>query len=330
MPRRRAGFPRWAPAALLAALVLASGAFLLTARPRKARIARAPLVDAKGTVTAESADLLREPSAGATPAGSLPRGERLTILSERGRWLEVRTGKGEKGFLPAEAVETEAERSTREERAKKILAFTPVAGVVAEETELLLAPFASASRAGRLGRGTAVPIYAVDHDFYAVRAADGGLAFVRSSDVDLVPPDPRRPVIVPDAGKAIRDVTLTNLAPSAPLPSTLPASQPAASGQDDEKPVSEEPLAPAVLISRVDPEYPEPARRAGVEGTVLLDATISETGQVTQIAVERGLPLGVTEVAVAAVRRWKYEPARGRNGPVASHKAVRIVFSLRE
>jgi TonB family protein len=241
----------------------------------------------------------------------------------------VRTGKGEKGFLPAEAVETEAERSTREERAKKILAFTPVSGVVAEDTELLLAPFASAARAGRLGQGTAVPIYAVDHDFYAVRAADGGLAFVRSSDVDLVPPDPRRPVIVPDAGKTIRDVTLTNLAPATPSAATVPASQPASEGRD-ERPVSEEPLAPAVLITRVDPEYPESARRAGVEGTVVLDATISETGQVTQIAVERGLPLGVTEVAVAAVRRWKYEPARGRNGPVASHKAVRIVFSLRE
>lgn len=304
--------------------------FLLTARPRKARFVRAPVVDAKGTVTAESADLLREPAAGATSAGSLPRGERLTILSERGRWLEVRTGKGEKGYLPGEAVETEAERLTREERAKKILAFTPVSGVVAEETELLLAPFASASRAGRLSRGSAVPIYAVDHDFYAVRAADGGLAFVRSSDVDLVPPDPRRPVIVPDAGKTFKDVTVTDLAPSAPSPSTLPASQPAAASWEGEAPVPEEPLAPAVLLTRVDPEYPEPARRAGVEGTVILDATISETGQVTQIAVERGLPLGVTEVAVAAVRRWKYEPAKGRNGPVASHKAVRIVFSLRE
>jgi protein TonB len=80
----------------------------------------------------------------------------------------------------------------------------------------------------------------------------------------------------------------------------------------------------------VDPEYPEPARRTGVEGTVILDATISETGDVTHVAVERGLPLGVSEAAIAAVRHWKYEPARGRRGPVPSHKAIRIVFSLRE
>jgi hypothetical protein len=49
-----------------------------------------------------------------------------------------------------------------------------------------------------------------------------------------------------------------------------------------------------------------------------------------RVAVEQGLPLGVSEAAVSAVRHWKYEPAMGRNGPVASHKAVRIVFSLRE
>jgi TonB family protein len=240
----------------------------------------------------------------------------------------VRAGNGDKGFLPAESVETDAERKTREERGKQILGFTPVAGVIAEETDILLAPFPSAPRAGHLRRGSAVPIYAVDHDFYAVRAGDGGLAFVHSRDVDLVPPDPRRPVIVPDAGKSIKDVTVTDLAPAAQPQSSDPGEQPAAAGSEGEAAATEEPFEPAVLMSKVDPEYPEAARRAGVEGTVILDATISETGEVTRVAVERGLPLGVSEAAVAAVRHWKYKPARGRAGPVPSHKAIRIVFSL--
>jgi TonB family protein len=330
VPRRRATARQWAPAALVAVLILGGAAFLLAPRPRKAGAFRAPVVDAKATIVADSADLLREPEATAAAAGTLPRGERLTILSERGQWLQVRTGKGAEGFLQADAVETDAERSTREERGKKILAFTPVAGVVAEGTELRLAPFASAARAGHLDRGTAVPIYAVDHDFYAVRSADGGLAFVPSSDIDLVPPDPRRPVIVPDAGKTIKDVTVRNLVPSERSPSSSTESPIEAASRESEMPPADEPLQPAVLVSRVDPEYPEPARRSGVEGTVLLDATISDTGQVTQIAVKRGLPLGVSEAAVSAVRRWKYEPARGRGGPVASHKEIRIVFSLSE
>jgi TonB family protein len=289
---------------------------------------RAAVSDSHATVTADIAEFLREPSARSAPAGSLPKGARVTIVAERGRWLEVRAGNGEKGFLPAESVETDAELKTREERGKQILGFTPVAGVVAEETDILLAPFPSAPRAGHLRRGSAVPIYAVDHDFYAVRAGDGGIAFVRSSDVDLVPPDPRRPVIVPDAGKSIKDVTVTDLAPAAQPPSSDPGAQPAVAGSEGEAAAPEEPFEPAVLMSKGDPEYPEAARRAGVEGTVILDATISETGEVTRVAVERGLPLGVSEAAVAAVRHWKYKPARGRAGPVPSHKAIRIVFSL--
>ncbi|HSP93880.1 MAG TPA: TonB family protein [Thermoanaerobaculia bacterium] len=311
------------------ALVLILGVLLLLARPRGARVSRPAASDSSATVTAEIADLRREPSATASPAGAIPKGARLTVVSDRGRWREVRTGKGETGFVPAEAIETDSERQSREERARKILSFTPVSGVVAEETDLLLAPFPSAPRAGRLRRGATIAVYGVDHDYYAVRADDGAVAFIHSSDVDLVPPDPRRPAIVPDKGKTIKDVTVTDLSPAPPEPPPpgIPA-QSSPSSREAEAPAAEEPLEPAVLVSKVDPEYPEGARRAGVEGTVILDATISETGQVTQIAVERGLPLGVSEAAVAAVRRWKYNPARGRSGPVASHKKIRIAFSL--
>ncbi len=281
-------------------------------------------------MAAQIADLRREPSAAAALAGTLPQGARLTIVSNRGRWLEVRTGKGEKGFVPADTIETDSERQAREERARQILSFTPVAGVVAEETDLLLAPFPSAPRTGHLRRGATVRIYGVDHDYYAVRAAAGSVAFIYSGDVDLVPPDPRRPAIVPDAGRTIKDVTVTNLSPAPPEPpppdSASGQSSPSSAGE--EAPAEEEPLEPAVLASKVDPEYPEGARRAGVEGTVILDASISETGLVTHVAVEQGLPLGVSEAAVAAVRRWKYHPARGRSGPVASHKKIRIAFSL--
>lgn len=301
------------------------------ARPRRTRPSRPAASDSSGTVTTEIADLRREPSATGSLAGAIPKGTRLTIVSDRGRWLEVRTGKGESGFVPAESMETDTERQAREERAKKILSFSPVSGVVAEETDLLLAPFPSAPRAGRLRRGATVPIYGVDHDYYAVRADDGAVAFIHSSDVDLVPPDPRRPAIVAESGRTIKDVTVKDLAPEPPEPPPpgVPA-QSSPSSWEGEAPVAEEPLEPAILVSKQDPEYPEGARRAGVEGTVILDASISETGQVTEIAVERGLPLGLSESAVAAVRHWKYRPARGRSGPVASHKKIRIAFSLGE
>jgi hypothetical protein len=99
-------------------------------------------------------------------------------------------GKGRR--LSSPAVETEAERCDAEERAKTILAFTPVAGVVAEETELLLAPFRLGVPRGRLEQGRGPPSMRRPRLLRRARR-DGGLAFVRSSDVDLVPPDPRAP-----------------------------------------------------------------------------------------------------------------------------------------
>jgi TonB family protein len=317
-------------------LVLAFVILILVVRPSKPGPGPLAVSESWATVTAEAADLRSEPSVSAPPSGSLPRGTRVAILANRGRWRQVRADKGETGFLAAEAVETDSERQAREERGKRVLSFTPVSGVVAEDTEVRLAPFPLAARAERLSRGTTVSIFAVDHDYYAVRGGDGLLAFVRSNDVDLVPPDPSRPGIVPAPGKAIRDLTVTDLArptsPEFPLAGApeagAPATGPPASVPQESSAAAEEGVVPAALISKVEPDYPEPARRAGVEGVVVLDATISETGQVIAVAVERGLPLGVTEAAVQAVQRWKYQPARGRGGPVLSHKTIRIVFSL--
>jgi protein TonB len=62
---------------------------------------------------------------------------------------------------------------------------------------------------------------------------------------------------------------------------------------------------------------------------VVLEIVVSAEGRVSEIDVQRGLPLGLSEAAVEAVRRWQYRPARGATGPVASRKVVRIEFRLR-
>ena len=292
-------------------------------------------------MTVEAAELKRDASPGADSAGTLPRGERVTVVEDRGRWLRVKTGGGALGFLPADSVETDAEKLTRERRAGKILSFPPVFGVVAEDTDVLLAPFASAARAGRLSRGTAITIHAVDHAYYAFRRPEGGIAFVNSSDVDLVPPDPRRPAIVPQAGAALKDVVVSDarreLTPVVPEnPESMSPESPTARGSEPpgapraEAPPDADVVEQAVLVSKVDPDYPPAARSAGVEGLVVLDATVGANGRVTDVTVVRGLPLGITDAAVEAVWRWQYRPARGRSGPVASHKQVRIVFELNQ
>jgi TonB family protein len=57
----------------------------------------------------------------------------------------------------------------------------------------------------------------------------------------------------------------------------------------------------------VRPEYPEDARQAGVQGTVVLDAVVDPEGAVTHVRFVSG-PEQLSPAAIDAVRWWRYEP----------------------
>jgi TonB family protein len=88
--------------------------------------------------------------------------------------------------------------------------------------------------------------------------------------------------------------------------------------------VDEADLFPPKLVHKVDPQYPEEARKAGVSGTVIVAALIAEDGSVENVQVLRPLEKGCTEAAVAAVKQWRYEPARSRT----TGKPVRVLFTV--
>ena len=292
----------------------------------------------EAVVTVSQVALRREPALTAPAVATLKRGDDVSVISDRGAWLEVKSH-GRTGFVRAGEIEREEEREAREERAKKILSFPPVYGVVAEPTPVLLAPFPFAPRAGELAKGTVIPIHAVDHAYFAYRDRANGIAFVSSADVDLVPTDPKSPDIVPDSSVALRRVSTVDVpTPYVPTPYEMPPPAPGAGetagGPPQPRPPAPAardggPVEPAVVIEKIDPPYPEIAVRAQVEGSVVLDIGIDETGRVTDVQVTRGLPFGLSEAAANAVRQWRYRPARGPDGPIPSRKTVRILFTLR-
>ena len=61
------------------------------------------------------------------------------------------------------------------------------------------------------------------------------------------------------------------------------------------------------LVREVEPVYPEEARKAGVEGTVILEATADTYGRVASIKVLRGVP-PLDQAAIEALKQWVYEP----------------------
>ena len=67
---------------------------------------------------------------------------------------------------------------------------------------------------------------------------------------------------------------------------------------------------------RCEGQYTEEAKRAAIEGTVILDVIISETGRVRDVHVVSGLPHGLTEAAIAAVKGCRYSPGEKDGKPV--------------
>lgn len=85
----------------------------------------------------------------------------------------------------------------------------------------------------------------------------------------------------------------------------------------------------ARLLNQVAPIYPMVARRARVQGEVVLAAVISEEGKIQDIQIIGPLGMGVDEAAVEAVSQWTYEPTRLDGRPVKVCTSITINFKLR-
>ncbi len=81
-------------------------------------------------------------------------------------------------------------------------------------------------------------------------------------------------------------------------------------------------------IQYIAPEYPRAARDAGVQGVVVIEATIDRDGTVADAHILRGVP-GLNEAALAAVRQWVYTPTLLSGVPVEVLMTVTVGFSLR-
>jgi TonB family protein len=77
-----------------------------------------------------------------------------------------------------------------------------------------------------------------------------------------------------------------------------------------------------------DPEYSETARRAKLQGIVVLWLVVDKDGNPQQIKVQKKLGQGLDEKAVEAVKQWRFEPARKDGQPVAVMINVEVNFRL--
>jgi protein TonB len=101
--------------------------------------------------------------------------------------------------------------------------------------------------------------------------------------------------------------------PPPPPPAPEPQEGPLRVGGDVKAPVA---------ISRTKPDYTDAARKGHTTGVVVVEAIVNKQGEVEQVKVLKGLPLGLSEQAVDAVKKWRFKPGTLNGEP------VEVIFSL--
>lgn len=81
-------------------------------------------------------------------------------------------------------------------------------------------------------------------------------------------------------------------------------------------------------IDSPPPQYTEIARKARIQGVVIVQAIIDKTGTVTNVKVLKGLPMGLDQEAVKAIKRWKFKPATLNGKPVDVYYNLTVNFRL--
>lgn len=86
-------------------------------------------------------------------------------------------------------------------------------------------------------------------------------------------------------------------------------------------------VAAAKLVHQVQPVYPQIAKTAHVQGTVLLHAIIAKDGSIQELQYISGPPL-LMRAAMDAVHEWKYQPTMLNGDPVEVDTTIQVVFTL--
>ena len=166
-------------------------------------------------------------------------------------------------------------------------------------------------------------------DLQPTPATGGGLAiYDKGKLIYGTPlPDPNRPEVASPKSEAVNP---TSAAPKAAKPPVLAKSLPADAPPDlmDGNFVRLKPeLADTLLADRVEPDYPDAARRSHIQGSVTLETLIGANGKVQEVTPVSGNPQ-LADAAVNAIRQWRYKPftVDGKKVPIRTQVTVQFML----
>jgi TonB family protein len=278
--------------------------------------------------------LRTQPTATAPVVATASSGEKLIVLEDRGAWVRVQNEEGLAGWAERNALERTSERERRLARYEAIRKMPALGAIVRARTPLYAGPGIFYPIIGELPAETQVRVYTRDHDFYAIDHNDA----IAYADVDAidVTATPRQLEVHTEAPAQTETAT-----PAGPLESPAPTETQAAA---PEVPVPQP--APAEVdrsgvyaavppggtqpeeIDRVTPRFPGMARRAGVQGSVVVRGIVRRDGSIDDVEIIKDLPYGLGEAAREAVSQWRFRPATVRGEPIDVYYTVTVNFRL--
>jgi TonB family protein len=87
-------------------------------------------------------------------------------------------------------------------------------------------------------------------------------------------------------------------------------------------------VVPAMKIADVRPAYPPAALTSGVEGSVIIQATIDEEGALREPTVLRHVDEALDAAALEAIAQWRFVPAQLNGVPVSVTANITVDFRL--
>jgi TonB family protein len=85
---------------------------------------------------------------------------------------------------------------------------------------------------------------------------------------------------------------------------------------------------PPSVLSKVDPEYSEEARKAKYSGSVVLSIVVNTDGKAEEIKVVKSLGMGLDEKAIEAVQKWRFIPGKNKGVAVKVRAQIEVNFRL--
>ncbi|HET8797619.1 MAG TPA: TonB family protein [Thermoanaerobaculia bacterium] len=280
-----------------------------------------------------------EPQARAPVVATATSGEQLKLLEDRGAWVRVETRDGLSGWAERVNLERTIEGQRRQARYAAIRNLPPLDGEVTERAPLYAGPGIFYPLVGELAEGNEVKVYTRDHDFYAIEhgkqiayasvdaidvTAAGAQLDVRTSSLE--PPATQTSATAAPPQTASTDTRTTEPEPMPePEPIRVPEPVERATGvYTSVPPGGTQPRE----IDRPVPRYPAAARRAGVQGPVVVRGIVRRDGTIDNVEILKDLPFGLGEEARRAVSRWRFRPATVRGEPIDVYYTVTVNFRL--